>query len=152
MKRFLIPAALVSLGACQPGVEAPAAVEVTDVFCRPTQAGRDVTGCYMVLTASRDDRLISVTSPAADDVQIHETSMEGGMMRMAEMPAGLPLPAGEAVRLAPGGDHVMALGVSEPLAEGDHLSLALTFEHAPAYEVNARVAEPGVPSEDHSGH
>ncbi len=153
MNRILIPAVLIAVAACSPTPEAEtlAAVSATDAVCRPTPNGRDVTGCYVTLTASRDDRLVSVTTSAAALAQVHEMSTEGGIMKMGEMTDGLPLPAGQAVSLAPGGNHIMLTGVARPLAEGDAVALTLTFENAQTLGVNARVGQPATP-EDHTGH
>lgn len=142
-RSLLAAAALMGLSACQPAAPAgPPTVAVTDAVCRPTPNGRDVTGCYLTLTASGDDRLVSVSSPAAASAEIHEMSTEGGVMKMGEMKDGLPLPAGEAVALAPGGNHVMLMGVTAPLKAGDAVSLTLTFEKAAAYGVRATVGQP----------
>jgi copper(I)-binding protein len=101
-----------------------------------------MTGCYLTLTASRDDRLVAVSSPVAGDGQIHEMKVANGMMSMAELPDGLPLPAGEAVALQPGGNHIMLMALKQPLAEGEMVSLTLTFEHAPPMGVRAVVGQP----------
>lgn len=89
MTRLLIPAfVLFALTACSPGASSPkeaATVQVSDVICRPTPTGRQMTGCYLTLTAAADDRLTSVTSPAANIVQIHESRIESGMMMMREL-------------------------------------------------------------------
>lgn len=146
MRTLLLSAsAAMLLSACgEPAPDASAAptVDVAGAFCRPTQAGRDATGCYVTLAASDDDRLVSASSPAAAEVQIHEMTMEGGMMRMGELPDGLPLPAGERVELRPGGNHLMILGLSRPLVEGERLSLTLTFEKAPAQELTFPIGQP----------
>ena len=144
MKRLLIPAALLTLTACNPAAapEAPAVVTTTDALCRPTPNGRPMTGCYLSLTASRDDRLIGVSSPVAGEGQIHEMKVTDGMMSMAELEDGLVLPAGEAVALQPGGNHIMLLALKQPLAEGEQVSLTLTFEHAPPMGIRAIVGQP----------
>lgn len=144
MQRILLAAAaLMGLTACQPAAPAgPPMVTVTDAVCRPTPNGRDITGCYLTLTASGDDRLISVSSPSAASAEIHEMSTEGGVMKMGEMKDGLPLPGGEAMSLAPGGNHIMLMGVTAPLKAGDTVSLTLTFEHAQSYGVRATVGQP----------
>jgi copper(I)-binding protein len=136
--------ALLCLGvaACQDA--AAPAVEVSDAVCRPTPNGRDLTGCYMTLTATTDDRLVSVSTPAAATSEIHEMSTEGGVMTMAEMTDGLPLPAGETTALQPGGNHIMLMQVTAPLAEGDTVDLALTFADAAPITVSARVGNPAV--------
>lgn len=152
MKRLTIPAALFILSACQsPAPEAPAAVVVTDAICRPTPNGRNVSACYLTLTASRADRLVSVATPLAGVAQVHEMSTEGGVMRMGELENGLPLPAGEAVALKPGGAHIMLMDVKTALAIGDAAPLTLTFEHAAPLDIRATVGQPAL--ENHSaGH
>ena len=144
MKRLLIPAVLLTLTACNLAAapEAPAVVTTTDALCRPTPNGRPMTGCYLTLTASRDDRLIAVSSPVAGEGQIHEMKVTDGMMSMAELEDGLVLPAGEAVALRPGGNHIMLMALKQPLAEGEQVSLTLTFEHAPPMGIRAIVGQP----------
>jgi len=136
--------ALLVLGvaACQDG--GVPAVEVSDAVCRPTPNGRDVTGCYMTLTATTDDRLLSVSTAAAARAEVHEMSTGGGVMTMRELTAGLPLPAGQETALQPGGNHIMLMQVTAPLAEGDTVELALTFEDAETITVSARVGNPAI--------
>lgn len=151
MKRLSSCIALGLVGACSPGgTTAPARVEVADAICRPAAPGRDATGCYVTLTASRTDRLVSVTSPDARAVQVHEMKTEGDMMQMAELPDGVALPAGEAVRLRPGGMHLMFLGATRLLDAGGRLPMTLTFEHAPARQVEFVLAQPAAAG--HGGH
>ncbi|MBB5660958.1 copper chaperone PCu(A)C [Brevundimonas halotolerans] len=136
--------ALLCLGvaACQDA--AAPSVEISDAVCRPTPNGRDLTGCYMTLAATTDDRLVSVSTDAAGKAEIHEMSTAGGVMTMAEMTDGLPLPAGEVTALQPGGNHIMLMQVTAPLAEGDTVDLALTFADAAPVTVSARVGNPAV--------
>lgn len=153
MNRALISAAvLLMLAACNSGERAPEpgapTVTVADALCRPTPKGRQTTGCYMTLTASGPDRLISVESPEANIVQIHESRMESNMMMMQQLRDGLPLAAGQAAVLAPGGNHLMLLGVKEPLATGDTVTLKLTFETAAPVEVTATVGQPAASEYD----
>jgi len=143
----LFAIALLTLSACSPGGTgsgAASTVEVAGAICRPTPVGRQMTGCYLTLTTTTADRLVSVTSPAANLVQIHESRIESGMMMMNELKEGLPLPAVEAVALAPGGNHLMLLGVEEPLVAGDTVALTLTFESSSPVEVTATVGQPAV--------
>ena len=151
MKPILILAAVsAALAACTVQPEAPsfAVVEATDALCRPTPNGRDVTACYVTLTASQADRLVSVSTTLAD-AEVHEMKTEGGIMQMGPLIGGLPLPAGEAVSLAPGGNHIMLTGVKTPLAAGDTVALTLTFDKAAPLGTRATVGQPG-PA--HTGH
>lgn len=152
----LLAIALLTLAACSPGGDAdsgaPATVQAAGAICRPTPVGRQMTGCYLTLTAASADRLVSASSPDANMVQIHESRIESGMMMMNELREGLALPAGEAVALAPGGDHLMLMGVQEPLVAGDTVALTLTFETSPPLEVTATVGQPPVADADTAAH
>lgn len=154
MIRTLIPAAaLLGLAACSqpaPAPQGPAVVTVADALCRPTPNGRDTTACYATLTATTDDRLVSVASPIAGKGEVHEMKTENEVMSMSELKDGLPLPAGQAVALAPGGTHIMLFQLATPLAVGDTVSLTLTFEHAEPLGVRATVGQPV--SAAHGGH
>lgn len=138
--------ALFALAACSPSGSAGSGdgetVQATGAICRPTPTGRLSTGCYLTVTAAGPDRLVAASSPQAARVQIHESRIESGMMMMRELKDGLLLPAGEAVALAPGGNHLMLLGVREPLVAGDTVALTLTFETASPVEVTATVGQP----------
>lgn len=152
---FLALAAVAGgLAACSQGGpdgadEAAARVQVAGALCRPTPNGRQSTGCYLTLTAATDDRLTAVSSPVAGRVEIHESRMESNMMMMRQLEDGLPLPAGEAVELKPGGNHIMLLAVEEPLKAGDTVALTLTFASAPPLEVTAAVGQPSLTDSGH---
>ena len=160
MARALIPVVLIALAggvtACSPGENAAsgttATVEVAGALCRPTPNGRQTTGCYLTLTASADDRLTAVTSPVAGRVEIHESRIESNMMMMRQVEGGLPLPAGQAVELKPGGAHIMLLAVAEPLKAGDSVPLTLTFASAGPVEGTAAVGQPATSEYGHAAH
>ncbi len=148
----LLALTLLSLTACNQGGSAPepATVQATGAICRPTPAGRQMTGCYLTLTTATADRLVSASSPDANIVQIHESRIESGMMMMRELREGMALPAGETVTLEPGGNHLMLLGVREPLVAGDTVTMTLTFESSPPLELTATVGQPAAAETDHA--
>lgn len=65
--------------------------------------------------------------------------MKQGVMRMRPVEGGVPLPAGEAVPLAPGGLHLMLIAPQADLAAGGQVPLTLRFEKAPLLVVTAPV-------------
>ncbi len=155
-----LPLALAALAltACNPGQSANGGetaarqVEVADALCRPTPVGRQATGCYLTLTAPADDRLVSVSSPVAGRIEIHESRMESNMMMMRELKEGMPLPAGQKVELKPGGNHIMLLAVTEPLKAGDSVPLTLTFASAAPVEITATVGQPALTDAGQAAH
>lgn len=91
-------------------------------------------------TGDEDDRLVAVASDAARRVMLHASVADGAVMRMVALDEGLALPAGATHRLASGGDHVMLMGLTAPLAEGDIVTLTLIFENAGEIVVDVPVA------------
>lgn len=111
------------------GLTLPALADTTvsDAWVRATVPHQPSTGAFMTLTASTDSTLVSVASPVASDVQVHEMSMKGDVMGMRKVDA-LPLPAGKAVSLDPEGYHVMLMGLNTQVKEGTEVPLTLTVE------------------------
>lgn len=122
------PIATLILSLALSGV-AHAQVAVDAPWVRATVPQQTATGAFMRLTASRDLRLIGARSDVAQNTEVHEMAMQGQMMRMREV-AAVPLPRGQAVALAPGGYHVMLIGLKRPLSAGDQVALTLVFEDA----------------------
>ena len=111
---------------------APALAQTTvsEPWVRGTVAQQTATGAFMQITSTAGGRLVSVSTPAAGIAEIHEMKMEGSTMQMRALPQGLPLPAGKAVALKPGGYHLMLLDLKAPLKAGDSVALTLVVESA----------------------
>jgi len=124
-------------------------------FARATLPGAQVGGGYVTIenTGDTDDRLIAASSPVAAEVQTHEMSMVNDVMQMRHLPDGIEVPAGETVELAPGGLHLMLMGLTEPLVEGETVPVTLVFEESGEIEIALQVLGFGASaSEDHSAH
>lgn len=141
------------LGAC--GGPAGPAIEAHDVWARPAMAGGGMlseagmgaagTGAvFLRLTndGREADRLLGGRTDVAEVVEIHETVMEGEVMRMQMVADGLEIPAGGKVLLQPGGYHVMLIGIQRDLAVGDEFELELAFEKSGTLLVEAQVRQP----------
>lgn len=112
---------------------------------RATVSGQTVSGAYMTLIndGSTADRLVSVSASWAGMIQIHQSSTDGGVMRMREMPDGVPVPARSRVELKPRGMHLMIMQLSAPLEAGRSMPLLLQFEKAGTVKVTLRVEPAG---------
>lgn len=119
-------AALALMGLALPAL---AQTTVSDAWVRASVPHQQSTGAFMTLTASSDSKLVSVASPVAKTVQVHEMTMNGDVMGMREVKA-VELPAGRAVALDPNGLHVMLMGLNDQVKEGDKVPLTLTIEDA----------------------
>jgi copper(I)-binding protein len=118
-----------------------ATVTATDAWVRGTVPAQKTTGAFLTLESTEDAKLISVTTPAAKSVEIHESQQMQGMMHMHAVEA-VPLPAGKRVELKPGGFHVMLVDLAKPLGEGDSVPLTLTIEDKQGKRSKVEVSAP----------
>lgn len=126
-------------------------LRVTAPWSRATAPRAEVGAGYLTISnAGRTaDRLLSATSPRAARVEIHTMSLDGSVMRMRPLPDGLEIPADGGVRLAPGGHHLMLLGLKAPLKAGERVPATLHFARAGAVQVSFLIGAAGA---DHGGH
>jgi copper(I)-binding protein len=117
-------------------------VTVTEPWVRGTVAQQKATGFFARLTAPAGAKLVAVSSPVAGVAEIHEMAMDGSTMRMRPLPAGLDLPAGQAVELKPGGYHVMLMDLKQPLAAGRPVPLTLVIERRDGTRESVAVEAP----------
>ena len=102
-------------------------VQVSDPWIRATVKGQSGTGGFMRLTSPEGATLLGFASTVARTAELHEMKMEGDVMRMRPID-GLPLPAGQAVELKPGGLHLMLLDLKQTLKSGQTVKLTLKFK------------------------
>ena len=115
-------------------------LHIAHPWARSTAQGQRNGGAYLEIDnhGSTGERLLGVRGDVAESVQLHRMAMEGNVMRMREVKA-IDIPAGAKVALAPGGYHVMLLGLKAPLATGSSFPLTLTFEKAGEVTVHVHV-------------
>ena len=98
------------------------------------------------------DRLLSAATPAAATAELHTHMMDSdGVMKMRQVEA-IELAPGSAVALAPGGYHVMLMGLATPLEEATTFPLTLRFEHAGEVTVEVTVGAVAAMGHDATGH
>jgi copper(I)-binding protein len=108
-------------------------------------AGRGATGGgFLTLqnTGRAPDRLLAVRAGFARSVELHTSIREGEVMRMRPVTA-IDLPPRQEVRLAPGGMHIMLIGLGAPLERGSRVPVTLVFERAGSIEVQLEVQGAG---------
>jgi copper(I)-binding protein len=105
---------------------------ITQPWSRATPKGASVAGAWLTVrnTGATPDKLVGGSADFAGAVQVHEMSMDGGVMKMRELAKGLDIPAGATVELKPGGYHLMITGLKSPLTQGQTAKITLNFEHA----------------------
>ena len=149
VRSLLATTALAAVGA------AGGQTTVKDPWVRGTVAQQKASGAFMQITSAGGAKLVSVSSPVAGVVEIHEMAMEGTTMRMRAVPS-LELPAGKTVELKSGGYHVMLMDLKQQLKAGDTVPLALVVEgrdgKRETIEVKAPVRALGADAHDVKKH
>jgi copper(I)-binding protein len=111
---------------------------------RSTPPGAPTAAGYLTVTnhGASPDRLLGGSSPEVGDVQVHQMSMTGNIMRMRPIVGGLVIQAGQSVVLAPGGDrHLMLISPKHSFKPGDRVPATLRFEKAGSVKLTFIVRE-----------
>ena len=117
-------------------------LEVSDAWARATPGNAETGAAYLTLKAANADRLTALSTPVADTAELHQMTMDDGVMRMRPL-AGLDLPAGATLVLKPGGVHIMLAGLRQRLQAGQSFPLTLLFEKEGARAVTVVVEKAG---------
>lgn len=150
-----MPRAIASLlllaGLSMTSLAAHGEVVVADAWARATVPHQKAGGAFMTLTSDQDTRLVTASSPAAGRTEIHEMKIEDNVMKMKAIDS-LPLRAGQAVELKPGGYHLMLMQLPAPLEAGTTISVTLEFEGAGGARSTTTVEVPVRPLTATPGH
>lgn len=143
---------------------------ISQAWSRATPGGAKVAGGYLTIEnkGTSPDRLIGGSVDVAARVEVHEMTMNNGVMTMRPIDGGLTIEPGKTVKLAPGGYHLMMFELKSQLKQGDKLPVTLQFEKAGKVNVSFDVEGVGAQGpagsaaapapmdmkgmSDHSGH
>jgi copper(I)-binding protein len=117
-------------------------LEIKTPWARATPGHAENGAAYLTIVSPTADRLVAASSPVAKKVELHTMSMQGDVMKMRPL-AAIDIPAGQPVTLSPGGMHIMLLGLTQPLREGQSFPLTLSFDHAGPRQVTVAISKAG---------
>ena len=115
-------------------------LSVRDAWVAEALPGQSMTAAYMIIAneGDVDEELLSVESEVAERVELHKIEQQGEMMRMQKVGSIMVAP-GQEVELKPGALHVMLIGLTREIKEGDTVEFKLTFESGASLTVSAPV-------------
>jgi periplasmic copper chaperone A len=130
----LVTSLLVAAALAQPAA-APikaGALQIEAPWLRATPGGAKVGAGYLRITntGTEPDRLTGASMPLAGRGEVHEMTMQNGVMKMRGLGEGLTIDPGKGVELKPGGYHLMFLDMKGALKEGQMVDVTLMFEKA----------------------
>jgi len=131
------------------------ALEIDHPWSRAVPKGATVAAGYVTIknTGNEPDRLISGSTPVAGKFEIHEMSMDKGVMRMRPVQGGVVIKPGETLELKPQSFHIMMTGLKQPIEKGKPFKGSLVFEKAGEVAVDFAVEGVGAsPPAAHDMH
>jgi len=148
MHKIILAVAVLAATGVHAQTPAPA-ITVENVWARATAPSAKTGALYLtIIDHGAPDRLTGVTTPVADMAGLHQTTMQDNVMRMRPVD-GLAVTAGAPVKLAPGGYHVMLMGLKQQLKPGQSFPVTLTFAQAGTVQASATVASAGATEMNH---
>ena len=133
-QKILLLAAALSLwgGAAAAETYTVGAIEIANPWARATHKSAPVGGAYMTITnkGAEADRLMGASTPLASKAEVHQMTMDKGVMTMRPVQGGLEIKPGETVVLKPDSFHLMLMGLKQPLAQGQRIKATLEFARA----------------------
>jgi periplasmic copper chaperone A len=133
------------LAACGSGSESNETrptIEVRRQWARSSPAATTIGAAYMTLQSDVDDELVeaSVQKSVAMLTEVHEIVMVDGAMKMQQV-SSVPVVAGTATELKPGGYHIMLMQLAKPLKTGESFQVTLSFAKAGDVVVEVPIME-----------
>jgi copper(I)-binding protein len=131
---------------------AAGSLKISAPWARATPKGAGVGAGYMTITntGTAPDRLVGGSSDMSSRFEIHEMTMDNGIMKMRPLAKGLEIKPGQTVEFKPGGYHAMFLGLKKPFEKGQQVKATLEFEKAGKVDVPFTVE--GVGAQTGGGH
>ena len=128
-------------------------LKISAPWARATPKGAAVGGGYLTITntGNTPDRLVGGTTEIASRFEVHEMSMDNGVMKMRQLAQGLEIKPGEKIEFKPGSYHVMFMGLKQQLTQGQHFKATLQFEKAGKVDVDFAIEGLGAQTPGSSG-
>jgi periplasmic copper chaperone A len=131
------------VSACQ-SASGPA-IQVEEAWGRSSPMDASLGAIYMKIlnTGDQNDTLLSASSAACGVIELHETLMEGDIMKMRPVgEGGIPIPAKGTVELKTGGLHIMCIDKQQDFSTGAKIPLTLQFEVSGVIDLQVEIRNP----------
>jgi periplasmic copper chaperone A len=149
LRRAALGVLLAGLAGLRAAAGAEPSIHIVDAWARATPPGVENGAVYCkIQNHGGADRLLGARSSAARTAEIHESVARNGVVQMRRVDS-LPLDTDASIELAPGGTHVMLVGLAAPLVAGAKVELTLVFATAGALSVEVPVVDARAPSASH---
>jgi periplasmic copper chaperone A len=127
-------------------------ITIEDAWVKSADEGMSAAFGTLKNAGDADITVVSVTSQASGMIELHETVQnDAGETVMRPKDGGFVIPAGGSFELAPGGNHIMLMGLTAPLKAGDDVTFVLTLSDGSTFEFTAPVKDYSGANENYEG-
>ncbi|MBP6683210.1 MAG: copper chaperone PCu(A)C [Halioglobus sp.] len=153
MKRMLHAALLLSLAPLLAVAAEPAALTLEGAWVRALPPGQPNTAAYLTATnrGAAAVTIVGASAAIAKTTQIHTTREVDGLQRMEQV-AQLQLAPGQSLAFAPGGTHLMLMGLAQMPAPGEQVQLCLELAGGAQVCTQAEVQKGAGNEQSHEHH
>jgi len=120
-----------------------AELEVSRTNLRANVPGSDNTAAYMLIEnlTKKDVRIIGAESDVSAFTELHSHRMDGDNMIMRHEKY-IDVDAGESVRFAPNGFHIMLIGLEKRVKHGEKATITLKYDDDTSQSFKFDVIDP----------
>lgn len=120
-------------------------VVISEAWVRAAPAGRPTSAIYLTLCNAGEaaDRLVGVSTDAAQAAELHVTRRDNSAIVGMESLASVELAPQTPVEFAPGGGHIMLIGLKRAIDAGDTIAVTLEFANSAAQTIEVLARAPG---------
>ena len=126
-------------------------IVVENGYVRESIPGTSISSAYMTLTntSSKNIKLIAASSTISDLIEIHQHTMENGLMKMRQIDS-VEIAAKDQMVFQPSGYHLMIFDLKKPLKAEQQIIITLHFDDNSSLDVNYLVK--GLKQKKHHHH
>lgn len=116
-------------------------IKVVDVYAIAASPSAKAGATFAILhnESEVEVRLTGASSEVAKRIELHTHLMEDGVMKMREVEGGMVIPAHGDLAMHRGHYHIMMMGLTKSLIDGDEFTMTLEFENAASVEITVPV-------------
>ena len=102
-------------------------IKIVNAWVAATEESDDMSVAYMSLLSHEDLILTSITSPTIKTIEMHNTILEKGIMKM-RMAHEIKIDHDKTFEFKSGGSHLMLMDFKGPLKAGEKVKITLHFK------------------------
>ena len=109
---------------------------------KPMPGMKSASG-YLVIKnkGNQSEYLINLESLFSKNIELHEITMVGDVMKMKKLSNGIEIPSGKEIELKPGGLHVMFKNLNKELLTGSKEKVILYFKNTGKIIVSFEISD-----------